>query len=419
MKALRNSLTLQIIVALVMGIIAGIMLHDAQYQYPWISEYIVKGTLGTLGEIFIRLLKLLVVPVVFVSLVNGICALEDVTKLGRIGIKTLGLYILTTALAISVALLASILVQPGVGFEPDTSKTFEVKAPPPLSQVIIDMVPSNIVQSFASGDMLPIIIFSILFGLSMTLVGAKAKPVAEFFASLNEIVIRFVILVMNFAPIGVFALIAQTFATTGAAGLENLAKYFFLVLAVLFFQLLVVYPALLVLLGRLNPFIFIAKMRRPLLFAFSTASSTASIPITLKAVEEDLGVNNSIASFTIPTGATMNMDGTSIMQGCATVFIAQAYQIELSLTQYLMVIFTAVLASIGTAGVPSVGLITLAMVLKQVGLPVDGIAMVMGVDRLLDMVRTAVNITGDAAVTCVVANGEDDGIDMKKFETFS
>jgi Na+/H+-dicarboxylate symporter len=258
----------------------------------------------------------------------------------------------------------------------------------------------------AEGNMLQIIVFAGLFGLALTMAGDPGKRVLAFFSDLNEVIMKLVMLLMEAAPYGVFCLIARVFAGQGIGAIGPLALYFSLVLGVLLLHAGLTYPALLKGVAGLNPITFYRNMRAPLALAFSTASSNATLPVTMETVERRLGVDNSIASFTLPLGATINMDGTAIMQGVATVFIAQAYGIEIGLSGYLMVVLTATLASIGTAGVPGVGLIMLAMVLRQVNLPVEGIALIIGVDRLLDMVRTAVNISGDAAVTCIIARGE-------------
>jgi len=254
--------------------------------------------------------------------------------------------------------------------------------------------------------MLQIIVFSLLFGFAMTLTGEPGRRLLAVFEDLNRVILRLVTILMEIAPYGVFCLLAKIFAEQGLGAIVQMAGYFSVVLVVLLLHGLVVYPILLTTLAGLDPRVFLRKMRNPLSFAFSTASSNATIPVTLETVEDRLGVHNSVASFTIPLGATINMDGTAIMQGVATAFIAQAYAFDLGPVQYLMVVLTATLASIGTAGVPGVGLIMLAMVLRQVNLPVEGIALIIGVDRLLDMVRTGVNITGDAAVTCIVARSE-------------
>ena len=372
----------------------------------WLRDYLVEGLFHAIGAVFLASLKLLVVPLVFVSLVCGTAALDDVSKLGRVGGKTLGLYLLTTAAAISLALLAAAFVQPGAGFDLPTNLTYAGQEAPSLVETLISIFPTNPVRAMAEGNMLQIIVFSILLGLAMTLAGEPGQNLLGFFRDLNSVIMRLVMMLMNLAPYGVFCLIAKVFAAQGFGAIVHLAEYFFVVLGVLLLHALVVYPVLLRSLAGLAPLTFYRKMRDPIALAFSTASSNATLPVTLENAELRLGASNSVASFTIPLGATINMDGTAIMQGVATVFIAQAYGIDIGMTGYLMVVLTATLASIGTAGVPGVGLIMLAMVLRQVGLPVEGIGLVIGVDRLLDMVRTAVNVTGDSMVTCIVAQTE-------------
>jgi len=401
----QQQLTLRILLGMAAGIGAGLLINLLGGE-GFLREYVVEGLFQVIGQVFLRSLTLLVVPLVLVSLVCGTAALDDVSRLGRVGGKTLGLYLFTTAAAVSIALLTAALVQPGAGFDLPTDVTYTGSEAPPLAQTLIDIFPTNPVQAMADGNMLQIIVFSILFGLAMTLSGEPGQKLLGIFQDLNSVIMRLVMMLMNLAPYGVFCLIAKVFAVQGFGAIEKIAWYFFVVLGVLLIHALVVYPVLLRSLGRLDPVTFFRKMRDPIALAFSTASSNATLPVTLENAELRLGANNSVASFTIPLGATINMDGTAIMQGVATVFIAQAYGIDIGMTGYLMVVLTATLASVGTAGVPGVGLIMLAMVLRQVNLPVEGIGLIIGVDRLLDMVRTAVNVTGDSMVTCIVARTE-------------
>ena len=296
----------------------------------------------------------------------------------------------------------------GRGLEPDlpTDVVFEGRQAPPLTQTLINIFPTNPVEAMAEGNMLQIIVFAMLFGFALTVSGEPGRRLVAVFRDLNDVILRLVLMLVHLAPYGVFCLIAKVFAVQGFGAIVHLAQYFFVVLGILLLHALVVYPFLLRSLAGLDPLTFFRKMRDPIALAFSTASSNATLPVTLENAELRLGAGNSVASFTIPLGATINMDGTAIMQGVATVFIAQAYGIEIGMTGYLMVVLTATLASIGTAGVPGVGLIMLAMVLRQANLPVEGIGLIIGVDRLLDMVRTAVNVTGDSTVTCIVARTE-------------
>jgi Na+/H+-dicarboxylate symporter len=401
----RTSLTIRIVIGMVAGAAAGLLLNRIGVA-GFADEYLVGGLFHVVGKVFLASLQLLVVPLVFVSLVCGTAALEDIGKLSRVGGKTLFLYLVTTATAISLALLTAVIVRPGAGFHLESDAVFTAQAPPSLAETIINLFPSNPVRAMADGNMLQIIVFAGLFGLALTLAGAPGKRIVSIFGDLNEVIMKLVMLLMEVAPYGVFALIAKVFAQQGFDAIRPLIKYFCVVLGVLLLHVFGTYPLLLRGLARLSPVVFFRNMRAPLAVAFSTASSNATLPVTLETVEHRLGVDNSIASFTVPLGATINMDGTAIMQGVATVFIAQAYGIEIGLSGYLMVVLTATLASIGTAGVPGVGLIMLAMVLRQVNLPVEGIGLIIGVDRLLDMARTAVNVSGDAAVTCIVAKSE-------------
>jgi Na+/H+-dicarboxylate symporter len=407
------NLTQRILLAMAAAILLGSVTQQL-LLWPdipsWLQTTLSEGLAGGLfyvgGKIFVASLKVLVVPLVFISLVCGTCQLQGQSSLGRLSLKAIGLYLLTTAIAISIAIFVAELLQPGMGIEMSTAADFKAPAAQPLSQVFINIFPNNPVKAMAEGNMLQVIVFAILIGLAISNSGEAGKRLGQQFNDWNEIMMTLVTLLMKLAPYGVFCLLFSLFAKQGLGVIGDLAIYMMTVLLVLMIHALGVYPLLLQLFSRLNPMMFLRKMRNTQLFAFSTASSSATIPVTLRTVEQRLGVSNRIASFTVPLGATINMDGTAIMQGVATVFIAQAFGLELGLTDYLLVIATATLASVGTAGVPGVGLVTLAMVLQQVGLPVEGIALIIGVDRILDMVRTAVNVTGDATVSCIVANSE-------------
>ena len=401
----RYGLTARILIGMGVGLLVGLVLNAVGTDAA-IVEFLVDGLFHIGGAVFLASLKLLVVPLVFVSLVCGTASLDDVTKLGRVGGKTLVLYLLTTAIALTLAVLAAIVIQPGAGFDLTTEASFVAKEAPSLSETFIGLFPTNPIQAMATGNMLQIIVFSVLFGLAVTLSGEPGTKILALFENLNSVVLKLVMMLMNLAPYGVFCLIAKVFASQGFDAFANLLKYFLLVLAVLVLHAVLVYPLLLKMLAGLSPIHFFRNMRDPVALAFSTASSNATLPVTLENAETRLGAHKSIASFTVPLGATINMDGTAIMQGVATGFIAQAYGIDIGATGYLMVVITATLASVGTAGVPGVGLVMLAMVLRQVNLPVEGIGLIIGVDRLLDMVRTAVNVTGDSAVTCIVARSE-------------
>ena len=410
----HHKLSKQIFIALLLGLGTGLVINLFLADVGWIQKWLVGGVFEVVGEMFVRFLSMLIVPIVFVSLISGVASLADPKSLGRVSGKAIGLYLITTCIAIVLALLAGMVFQTGVGASPVGMATPEISEAPPFSQVLIDLVPSNPVNAMAEGNMLPIIIFSILLGLAMSFAGKSGQRIGEFFNDFMEVVMKLVGIVMLIAPYGVFALIAGMAATTGWETFLGVIKYVLLVLGMLIFHAAVVYPTLLKTFTGLSPLTFYRQFRDVMAFAFSTASSGATIPVTLRAVQERMGASNRISSFTIPLGATINMDGTAIMQGIAVGFIAQYYGVDLTVTQYLMVIFMVVMASIGAAGVPGVGLILLAGVLAQVGLPKEGIALILGVDRLLDMTRTAVNVTGDATVTCIVANSENE-LDTERF----
>ncbi len=409
MKKRKLSLSMQIFIAMLAGaaIGAGIQLLG---NPEWATANLVNGLFHVVGQIFVRLLKMLVVPLVFVSLVTGASALSNPSELGRVGGKAVGLYLMTTAVAVTLAVTAAVLFKPGVGAQPEELQSQTLIEQPPVSEVVINMIPDNPVASMADGKMLPIIFFSILLGVAITMSGGAGRNIRQFFENLNEVIMKLVTIVMKVAPIGVFALIAKMAATSDMAAIAKVGKYMLLVFSMLILHAVVVYPTLLTVFTKLNPLIFFYKMRAAMLFAFSVSSSNATIPVTLESVEKRVGVGNKIASFIVPLGATVNMDGTAIMQGIAAGFIAQYFGIDLSIGQYITIILMVIMASIGTAGVPSVGLIMLAGVLLQIGMPEaqigQGIAIVFAVDRILDMTRTVVNITGDATVTTIVAKSE-------------
>jgi Na+/H+-dicarboxylate symporter len=405
-KINKLGLTSKILIGMGVGVFIGLLLRNLFPGSEWIEDYITEGFLHVIGTIFIASLKMLVVPLVFISLVCGTCSLSDPSKLGRLGGKTIAFYLFTTAIALTLAIAAAILIHPGNASLASSQMDYVVKEAPSLAEVIINIVPTNPMQALSEANMLQIIIFAVIFGFAISHIGERGARVAALFNDLNEVIMRVVTLIMQLAPYGVFALMAKLSLTLGLETFGSVLKYFFLVVLVLLLQALIVYPSLLKLFSGLSPLMFLRKMRDVQLFAFSTASSNATLPVTIETSEHRMGVDNKIASFTLPLGATLNMDGTAIMQGVATVFIAQVFGIELSLLDYATVVVTATLASIGTAGVPGVGLIMLAMVLNQVGLPVEGIALIIGVDRLLDMLRTAVNVTGDTVATLIIAKSE-------------
>ncbi len=368
------------------------------------------------GSLFISSLKMLIVPVVFFSIVSGVSNLSNVSTLGRIGTISVILYLITTCIAITLALIFSNIIDPGVKKNITGLETVLKQETPALKDVIISIVPSNIFKAFTEANMLQVIFFAIIFGITLNLIKKNNDKIKDAILLFNDLFLKMIEVIMHIAPYGVFFLIFKTFLTQGFETIFELGEYFFTVLLVLIIHLIFTYGGLLLILGKINIFKFFSKMKNSMLFAFSTSSSAATIPINLKTVEENLGVKKSVASFTVPLGATINMDGTAIMQGVATVFIANTYGIDLSIADFMSVILVATLASIGTAGVPGVGLIMLTMVLNQVGLPVEGIALIIGIDRILDMTRTAVNVTGDATISCIVAKIEKK-LDVKKLNS--
>jgi Na+/H+-dicarboxylate symporter len=415
------SLTQRILIAMGLGLVLGALLQwIALPQEHVVNVLVLNGVIDAGGKIFITLLKMLVVPLVFVSLVCGAASLGDTGSVGRLGGKTIGLYLLTTAIAVSMAMLIALTTDPGLGGESanqaQAATAFEPKTAPSVKDTFINVVPGNPIAAMADGKMLQVILFALLFGLALSKAGTSGEKLRAFFMDLNDVMMRLITMIIALTPIGVFCLMTQLGATLGLAEIAKVAMYFATIVIALLAHAALVYPLLLKSLTGLSPLAFLAKMREPLLVAFSTSSSGATLPVTLRTVEHKLGVPNNVASFAVPLGATINMDGTAIMQGVATIFIAQFYGIDLGLTALLTVVLTATLASIGTAAVPGVGLITLTLVLDQVGLPVEGIALIIGVDRLLDMLRTAVNVTGDATVATIVASSEGE-LDREVFNT--
>ena len=411
-KSLKNTkkpmgLSTKIFIALIAGAISGVLIHYFMPAGYIRDSVIVEGVLYVIGQGFIRLMQMLVVPLVFCSLICGSMAIGDTKKLGNVGGKTLAFYLVTTAVAVAVALGIGTLLRPGIGLDMSkiqvNASDIETMESTSLVQTILNIIPDNPIKSLASGEMLQIIVFALIIGVILAKLGERAETVSNFISQFNDIMMEMTMMVMSLAPIGVFSLIARTFATIGFSAFVPLAKYMIAVLIALAIQCFGVYQILLKLFTGLNPVKFIRKFFPVMAFAFSTATSNATIPLSIDTLYKKMGVSKKISSFTIPLGATINMDGTSIMQGVAVMFAAQAFGIHLTPMDYVTVIGTATLASIGTAGIPSVGLVTLTMVFNSVGLPVEAIGIIMGIDRILDMARTAVNITGDAVCTTIVA----------------
>ncbi|WP_227395840.1 dicarboxylate/amino acid:cation symporter [Jeotgalibacillus aurantiacus] len=404
---MKLNLTAKILIGLVLGMITGLVLN------VWAPDLF--GTLDTylfnpLGEIFLGLINMLVVPIVFFSLVLGVAGLGDTKKLGRMGIKTISTFLITTAIAITIGLLLASAIQPGsnapLSQEDRDSASYEAEETPSVGETLLDIIPSNPIQALAEGNMLQIIAFSIFIGIALTVLGEKTKGIYKLIEQGNDIFMYLVGLVMKFAPYGTFGLIASALGEAGFESLQSILMYVVVVLLALVIHAIVTYGSIIAFLAKKNPIWFFKGFAPAMTVGFSTSSSNATLPISMETAQKNLNVSKHASSFVQPLGATINMDGTAIMQGVATIFIAQVYGIELTFIQLVTVVLTAVLASIGTAGVPGVGLILLALVLNQVGLPVAGIGLILGIDRLLDMCRTAINISGDAAVALYISESE-------------
>ena len=403
-----KNLTRNILIGLILGFVVGSFLFYTDFLPSQIDDLIEKYIFNLGGDIFMNLLKLLVVPLVFFSLVSGISSLGREQSLGKLTFKTVGFYLLTTAIAVSLALLAGSLFKPGSNY----SSELVMVAPSSLPEgqgiysTIVGIFPSNIIQAMAENQMLAIVFFSIIFGLALNKTNHLTGNLSDSFSKLNTVFLQLIVMIMSFAPLGVFCLIGKFVIADGLDIFQDVVAYVVLLITLLLFHAAFTYSFFLKVIGGLNPITFFKKMKDVVLFAFSTSSSAATIPVTLKTANQDLGVNQNVASFVVPVGATINMDGTAIMQGLATVFIAQMSGIDLTLFQYMQVVLLAVATSIGTAAVPSAGTITLIIILQQFNLPLEAIGIILAVDRVLDMIRTSVNVTGDAAIACIVAKTE-------------
>ena len=402
-KLKKISLGNWILIGMILGLIAGLILNFYVTD-PFIKDIVLMNNIFYLGGTgFIRLMKMLVVPLVFFSIVVGVASISDVRKIGKIGGTTILIYLITTAIAVTIALMIGMMFKPGLGLHlVNIAQTSNVTVNQTITDTVLNIIPENPFSSLATGDMLPVIIFGLLVGIILAKLRQETDVVNKFFTQGNTIMMEMTSIVMKFAPIGVFCLMAKTFGGLGFDAVIPLTKYVACVLLGLAIQAFVVYPGLLVIFTRLNPIRFFRKFFSVMFFAFSSSTSNATIPLNIDKLHE-LGVSRDVSSFTIPLGATINMDGTAIMQGVAVMFAAQAYGIDLGTTALLTVIVTAVMASVGTAGVPSVGMVTLSMVFNSVGLPVAAIGIIFGIDHILDMFRTAVNVTGDAICTMIVS----------------
>lgn len=408
------SFTKQVLISMVAGIFVGLIINFYFISYVFIESFLIGDIFSTISSLFLILLKMIVLPLIFVSIVSGIISINDVSTLGRIGIKTISLYIFTTIIAISLALITSSLVNYNLGDLVMPAAPVTNIATSSNTNIILSFFPENFFSALANGNVIQVLVFAIFIGISSSIIKEEIPEFIKLIDNLNKVFNKLVLLIIKLTPIAVFCLLGKTFATQGIDVFIPLLKYFTVVAGVLLFHFFFTYSVLLGLLTKLNLKIFFKKLKSLLVFTFSTASSNASIPFTLNTVTKKFGVNKSIASFSIPLGATINMDGTAIMQGCATFFLASYYGIDLAFNDFLVIIVTATIASIGTAGIPSAGILMLSLILSEIGIPLEGITLLLGVDRLLDMMRTSVNVSGDTCITCIVANSES-LIDVESF----
>ena len=401
-----KNLTRNILLGMFLGFLVGSLFFYLNIFSESLITFIKVYVFNLGSAIFVNLLKLLIVPLVFFSLVSGISSLTSMTSLGNITFKTITLYLSTTAIAVSLSLIVGSIFKPGAGYSSNIAPPENLPEGQGIYETILDIFPSNIIEAMAQNQMLAVVFFSILFGLALNKTNHLTGNFSEAFEKLNTVFMQLVIMIISFAPIGVFCLIGKFVITDGLDIFQEAFKYVILLISVLIIHAFVTYSLILKIFTNLNIWTFFKKMKEVAIFAFSTSSSAATIPVTLKTVQDNLGVNKNVASFVIPVGATINMDGTAIMQGMATIFIAQMSGIDLTLIQYAQVVILAVVTSIGTAAVPSAGTITLVIILQQFGLPLEAIGIILAVDRILDMLRTSVNVTGDAAIACIVADSE-------------
>jgi len=408
------SFTKKVLFSMVTGIVVGLLINNFFIPNQLIESILINQVFHTISSIFLILLKMIVLPLIFVSIISGIISINDVNTLGRLGIKTLTLYIFTTMIAITLALFISSFVNYNIEVIDVVSNTKQVLAAEPSSNFILSIFPQNFFAALVDGNVIQVLSFAIFIGISASYIKNEIPEFVSLIDNLNKIFNKMVLIIISFTPIAVFALLAKTFSMEGIDVFIPLMKYFSIVVLVLLLHFTFTYSLLLKVFSNLDIGTFYAKLKSLIIFTFSTSSSNASIPFTLDIVTNKYGVNKSLASFSVPLGATINMDGTAIMQGCATYFLAAYYGIELELVDFIVIILTATVASIGTAGIPSAGIIMLSLILTELGIPLEGITLLLGVDRLLDMMRTSVNVSGDTCISCVVAHSEN-LIDIKKF----
>ena len=395
------SFTKKIIVSMILGILIGVTFNLTSLIESSLGTYI-TNLLDLVSYLFLSSLKLIIVPLIFFSIVCGIVSLSDDVSISRLGIKTLLLYTITTVIAISLGLLFSSFIN----YEPIEMKNLDSVINIENIETDGNIFPNNIFKSLSDGNIIHLLIFAVLIGISAARIKNRIKTFIQYFYDFNDVINELVKLIISFTPIAVFCILAKTFSTQGIETIMPLAGYFFTVVFVLLFHFLFTFSILIKLFTALNPVKFFQNLKDVVIFTFSTSSSSASIPFTLKAAEEKYGIDKSISTFTVPLGATINMDGTAIMQGCATFFLASLYGIDLGINEIITIVITATIASIGTAGIPSAGIIMLTVIFTQIGIPLEGITLLLGVDRLLDMMRTSVNVSGDICISCVIASSE-------------
>ncbi|GIR42914.1 MAG: proton/glutamate symporter [Ectothiorhodospiraceae bacterium] len=395
------SFTKKIIVSMILGILIGVTFNLTSLIESSLGTY-VTNLLDLVSYLFLSSLKLIIVPLIFFSIVCGIVSLSDDVSISRLGIKTLLLYTITTVIAISLGLLFSSFIN----YEPIEMKNLDSVINIENIETDGNIFPNNIFKSLSDGNIIHLLIFAVLIGISAARIKNRIKTFIQYFYDFNDVINELVKLIISFTPIAVFCILAKTFSTQGIETIMSLAGYFFTVVFVLLFHFLFTFSILIKLFTALNPVKFFQNLKDVVIFTFSTSSSSASIPFTLKAAEEKYGIDKSIGTFTVPLGATINMDGTAIMQGCATFFLASLYGIDLGINEIITIVITATIASIGTAGIPSAGIIMLTVIFTQIGIPLEGITLLLGVDRLLDMMRTSVNVSGDLCISCIIASSE-------------
>ncbi len=405
------SFTKKIIVSMILGILLGIAFNLTNFIESSSGTY-VTNLLDLVSYLFLSSLKLIIVPLIFFSIVCGIVSLSDDVSISRLGIKTLLLYTITTVIAISLGLLFSSFIN----YEPIEMENLGSVVNIENIETDGNIFPNNIFKSLTDGNIIHLLIFAVLIGISAARIKSRIKTFIQYFYDFNDVINELVKLIISFTPIAVFCILAKTFSTQGIETIMSLAGYFFTVVFVLIFHFLFTFSILIKLFTALNPVKFFQNLKDVVVFTFSTSSSSASIPFTLRAAEEKYGIDKSISTFTVPLGATINMDGTAIMQGCATFFLASLYGIDLGINEIITIVITATIASIGTAGIPSAGIIMLTVIFTQIGIPLEGITLLLGVDRLLDMMRTSVNVSGDLCISCIIASSENK-IDGKAFNS--